>query len=71
MTPLLIFLGVPPAVAVASGANLILASSVSGAYAHWKRGNVDVKMGVILILGGLIGVNGRGFSFSPCCRVSG
>lgn len=58
MTPLLIFLGVPPAVAVASGANLILASSVSGAYAHWKRGNVDVKMGVILILGGLIGSTG-------------
>jgi uncharacterized protein len=55
MTPLLVILGVKPAVAVATGANLILASSVSGVFAHWKRGNVDVKMGVILIIGGLVG----------------
>jgi uncharacterized membrane protein YfcA len=55
MTPLLVFLGVNPAVAVATGANLILASSVTGAYGHWKRGNVDVMMGVILIVGGLGG----------------
>ncbi len=55
MTPLLIFVGVPPAVAVATGANQIVASSVSGALAHWRRGNVDVKMGVVLLIGGLVG----------------
>ena len=40
MTPLLIFIGIPPAVAVASEANHIIASSVSGVMAHWRRGNV-------------------------------
>ncbi len=55
MTPLLIFAGVPPAVAVATGANQIVASSVSGALAHWRRGNVDLKMGVILLVGGIVG----------------
>ncbi|MHA1108051.1 MAG: sulfite exporter TauE/SafE family protein [Alphaproteobacteria bacterium] len=55
MTPLLIFIGVPPAVAVATEANQVVAASVSGALAHWRRGNVDVKMGVVLLTGGLIG----------------
>lgn len=55
MTPLLIFLGVPAAVAVGTEANQIVASSVSGVLAHWRRGNVDVKMGVILLAGGLVG----------------
>ncbi len=55
MTPLLIFTGVPPTVAVATGANLICASSVSGALTHWRRGGVDVKMGVTLIAGGAVG----------------
>jgi uncharacterized protein len=55
MTPLLIFAGVPPAVAVATGANQVVASSVSGALAHWRRGNVDLKMGLILLVGGLVG----------------
>ncbi|MBT4686470.1 MAG: sulfite exporter TauE/SafE family protein, partial [Rhodospirillaceae bacterium] len=55
MTPLLIFAGIPPAVAVATEANQIVASSVSGALAHWRRGNVDVKMGVVLLIGGFIG----------------
>jgi len=55
LTPLLIFLGVPPAVAVGTGTNQIVASSVSGALAQWRRGNVDLRMGVILILGGLVG----------------
>jgi uncharacterized membrane protein YfcA len=55
MTPLLIFLGVPPAVAVATEANQIVASSVSGVLAHMRRGNVDFKMGGILLLGGVIG----------------
>lgn len=55
MTPLLIFFGIPPAVAVATEANQIVASSVSGVLAHMRRGNVDFKMGGILMLGGVIG----------------
>lgn len=55
MTPLLIFIGIPPAVAVATEANQIVASSVSGVLAHWRRGNVDIKMGVLLLIGGVIG----------------
>jgi uncharacterized protein len=55
MTPLLIFSGVPPAIAVATEANQITAASVSGAVAHWRRGGVDFKMGFVLIFGGVIG----------------
>ncbi len=55
MTPLLIFFGIPPAVAVGTEANQIVASSVSGVLAHWRRGNVDFKMGSILLIGGIIG----------------
>ena len=55
MTPLLMFVGVPPTVAVGTEANQIVASSVSGVLAHWRRGNVDVKMGVVLTIGGFIG----------------
>jgi len=55
MTPLLIFMGIPPAVAVGTEANQILASSVSGVLAHWRRGNVDFKMGAVLLVGGLVG----------------
>jgi uncharacterized protein len=55
MTPLLIFIGIPPAVAVATGANQIVAASISGVLAHWRRGNVDLKMGIVLLIGGLIG----------------
>ena len=55
MTPLLIFTGIPPAVAVATGANQIVASSISGALAQWKRGNVDIKLGTILLIGGILG----------------
>ena len=55
MTPLLIFIGVPPPVAVGTEANQIVASSVSGVLAHWQRGNVDFKMGFVLLLGGFFG----------------
>lgn len=55
MTPLLIFLGISPAVSVATESNQIVASSVSGALAHWRRGNVDFKMGGFLLAGGLLG----------------
>ena len=55
MTPLLFFIGIPPAVAVATEANQIVASSFSGFLAHFKRKNVDIKMGGVLLFGGLIG----------------
>ena len=55
MTPLLIFLGIPPAVAVGTEAPHVLASSISGAAAHWRRKNVDFKMGFFLLAGGVIG----------------
>src|SRR6201996_8145282 len=55
LTPLLIFIGVPPTVAVASSANQLVGASVSGVLAHWRRGNVDFKMGAILVFGGFLG----------------
>jgi uncharacterized membrane protein YfcA len=55
MTPALIFIGVPPPVAVGTEANQIVASSVSGVLAHWQRRNVDFKMGAVLLVGGLVG----------------
>ena len=55
MTPLLIFLGIPPAVAVGTEAPHVLASSVSGVVAHWRRKNVDFKMGFFLLIGGVVG----------------
>ena len=64
MTPLLIFLGVPSAVAVATEANQIVASSVSGVLAHWRRGNVDFKMGAVLLAGGVFGSSVGVFLFA-------
>jgi len=55
LTPLLIFLGIPPAVAVASAANQVLGSSIAGISSHWRRKAVDIKMGTVLIIGGLAG----------------
>jgi uncharacterized membrane protein YfcA len=55
MTPLLILLGISPAVAVGTQASQILASSFSGVIAHMRRGNVDVRMGLVLVVGGLLG----------------
>ena len=55
MTPLLIFIGIPPAVAVATEANQIVASSFSGALAHWRRRTLDLRMGLVLLAGGLAG----------------
>ncbi|EEX16891.1 putative membrane protein [Citreicella sp. SE45] len=55
ITPLLFFMGIPPAVAVATGANQIVASSVSGVLAHLKRRTVDLRMGTVLLCGGLVG----------------
>ena len=55
MTPMLMLLGIPPAVAVASEANHILAASFSGFLAHMRRLNVDFLMGFILLTGGIVG----------------
>jgi hypothetical protein len=55
MTPMLIFMGVPPAVAVSTQANQITAASISGAIAHWRRQGVDVRMGLVLSAGGVAG----------------
>lgn len=55
ITPLLFFVGVPPAVAVATGANQVVASSVSGVLAHLKRRTVDLRMGMVLLVSGLAG----------------
>jgi len=55
LTPLLIMIGIPPTVAAASDSNQIVAASTSGTLAHWRRNNVDLKMGLILLIGGVIG----------------
>ncbi|WP_299080762.1 sulfite exporter TauE/SafE family protein [uncultured Ruegeria sp.] len=55
MTPLLFFIGIPPAVAVATEANQIVASSFSGVLAHFRRKTVDFRMGTVLLVGGLVG----------------
>jgi len=70
MTPLLIFSGVPAAVAVATEANQIVASSVSGALAQWRRNNVDLKMGTVLLIGGGIGT-GFGVQLVKILRETG
>ena len=55
ITPILMFLGIPPIYAVANGANNILAASVSGSLAHYFKNHIDVKMGIYILIGGLIG----------------
>jgi len=55
MTPILIFLGIPPIYAVANGANNILAASVSGSLAHYFKNHIDIKMGLLILTGGLVG----------------
>src|SRR3954469_23415880 len=54
-TPLLIFYGIPPTVAVASAATQITGASVSGVMVHMRRGGVDLKMGLVMIAGGMMG----------------
>lgn len=55
ITPLLFFIGIPPPIAVATGANQVVASSVSGVLAHLRRKSVDFRMGGVLLAGGLVG----------------
>jgi hypothetical protein len=55
MTPLLIMIGIPPTVAAASDSNQIVAASASGTLAHYRLGNVDFRMGLYLLIGGVVG----------------
>lgn len=64
ITPLLIFYNIPPAIAVATGANQVIASSVSGALVHFKRRTLDLKLGTLLVIGGIIGALLGIFMFS-------
>lgn len=55
ITPLLFFIGIPPPIAVATGANQVVASSFAGVLAHLKRKTVDFRMGGVLLAGGIVG----------------
>jgi uncharacterized protein len=55
LTPLLMMVGIPPTVAAASDSNQIVAASTSATYAHYRLGNVDFRMGILLLLGGILG----------------
>ncbi len=57
ITPLLIFYNIPPAIAVATGANQVIASSFSGALVHFKRKTLDFKLGTVLLAGGIVGAS--------------
>lgn len=69
ITPLLMLIGVPPGVAVATGANQVVASSISGVLAQFKRRAVDMRMGVVLTVGGLIGSTIGGVVFNLMSRM--
>jgi len=70
ITPLLMFIGIPPGVAVATGANQVVASSVSGVLAHLKRRTVDFRMGLVLLAGGMLG-SGAGIWVFSLLRAMG
>jgi uncharacterized membrane protein YfcA len=70
LTPLLIMIGIPPTVAAASDSNQIVAASVSGTYAHYRLGNVDFKMGLLLLAGGVVG-GGLGVHMVKILRSAG
>jgi uncharacterized membrane protein YfcA len=55
ITPLLIMIGIPPTIAAASDSTQIVAATTSGTLAHWQRGNIDLKMGLFLLIGGVLG----------------
>ncbi len=54
-TPFLIFMGIPPVIAVGTQASQLVAASVSGVFGHWRKGNVDVKVGAVMLVGGIVG----------------
>jgi uncharacterized membrane protein YfcA len=63
-TPLMIFYGIPPTVAAASAASQVTGASVSGVFAHSRRGGVDYQMGAVLVAGGIIGTGLGAMLFS-------
>lgn len=69
MTPLLIFIGVPPAVAVGTQANQLVGASVSGAMAHWRKRNVDLRLGSVMMVGGGFGTGIGVWVFSILQRI--
>ncbi len=69
ITPLLIFYNIPPAIAVATGANQVIGSSISGAIAHFKRGTLDFKLGTVLLLGGIAGSTVGAYVFALLRRL--
>lgn len=69
ITPLLIFYNIPPVVAVATGANQVVASSISGAITHFRRGTLDMKLGTVLLIGGLCGATAGVWLFAILRRV--
>lgn len=69
ITPLLIFYNIPPAIAVATGANQVIGSSISGAIAHFKRGTLDMKLGTVLFLGGMVGSSFGAYVFAILRRL--
>lgn len=69
ITPLLIFYNIPPAIAVATGANQVIAASFSGALVHLKRGTLDLKLGFVLLAGGVVGSTIGAVAFAMLRRV--
>ncbi len=69
LTPMLIFIGIPPAVSVATSTNMIVASSFSGFLSHFKHKRVDIPMGIYLIAGGLLGVSLGVWSFARLQKI--
>ncbi|MBD9373957.1 sulfite exporter TauE/SafE family protein [Rhizobium sp. ARZ01] len=69
ITPLLIFYNIPPVVAVATGANQVVASSISGAITHFRRGTLDMKLGTVLLVGGLCGATAGVWLFALLRRL--
>ena len=69
LTPILMLVGIPPTVAAASDSCQIVAASSSGVAAHFRLGNVDFKMGLTLLAGGLCGA-GLGVQLIKCCGLS-
>jgi len=70
LTPLMMMIGIPPAVAAASDSNQIVAAASSGAFAHWRLGNVDFKMGLVILAGGIVGGT-IGVQFVKVLRAAG
>ena len=69
ITPLLFFVGIPPAVAVATGANQVVASSISGMLAQVRRKAVDFRLGIVLLCGGLCGSSAGVWVFDVMTRL--